>query len=785
MTDKEIAEIYRQMELEIIASMKRNLALHEAEEEETGLKYPQWQAEKLRSLRQYRKENKRIFAKYTKKLPAEVQKQLKSELKQGYSHEIEKYRSIIGEDRYRSAMAMKDSFFSINTRKADALIKEIKGSLFKANAAALRMADDTYRQVITKAELFLTNGVYTEKQAYDMAVRDFLERGLNCIEYKDGRRVNIDDYASMAVRTASQRAYLIGEGEFRKQTGRTLIIISRHNTSCEKCRPFESKVLIDDVYSGGKADDGDYMLLSTAMSLGLFHPRCRHGCGTYFPELEDITGYDRPDNRLNDYGEYDKAGNVDKAVQRHQHAQRMVQKYTRLTVGSADEQNIAKYQKRLDYWQEQEKALSQDTVDGIRIRSDAQAREIILREWEEYRLKFLNHAVPIDFSKLDSLYSDMFSLEKFKDKNIVEQIYSTTAQLSGKYYSPLQRIEWMSAEESKLNTAFASSNHMWEQGSASMRFNPAKINEKGIKRLRELSDNGYSVRYAPGKEIEYVTTHEFGHTILNSGEKLPGKSRNFVEADYSAVKNARKEIDEIWKSYVKDVTDKTEAYEKIRKQLDSKMIFESVQPTKEELKALQEAKRQLDSVKISKYSMKNKDEFIAEAFTDARIGENPKEASKQVHEVINKYFGKKTVANNEKSGIISSGSGNMVEYQTIGKLNVKPLEKEFGKLKTNEVVLTNERVEHIKKRHFEDYDLFFDYISPAVENPDEIIKDLKNENTVFYIKRLQDTNLGIIVKLSLESDNPKIKNSIMTFYRIRNKNLKKLENKNKILYKSE
>ena len=68
--------------------------------------------------------------------------------------------------------------------------------------------------------------------------------------------------------------------------------------------------------------------------------------------------------RLNDYGEYDKAGNVDKAVQRHQHAQRMVQKYTRLTVGSADEQNIAKYQKRRDYWQEQEKALSQDTVDN-------------------------------------------------------------------------------------------------------------------------------------------------------------------------------------------------------------------------------------------------------------------------------------------------------------------------------------------------------------------------------------------------------------------------------------
>ncbi len=107
----------------------------------------------------------------------------------------------------------------------------------------------------------------------------------------------------MAVRTANQRAYMVGEGEFRKSIGETLVIISRHSTSCDLCKPFEGKVLIDDVYSGGTQEDGDYMLLSQAMEQGLYHPRCRHGLGTYYPELEDINGYETDDNKLNDYSE--------------------------------------------------------------------------------------------------------------------------------------------------------------------------------------------------------------------------------------------------------------------------------------------------------------------------------------------------------------------------------------------------------------------------------------------------------------------------------------------------
>ena len=38
----------------------------------------------------------------------------------------------------------------------------------------------------------------------------------------------------------------------------------------------------------------------------------------------------------------------------------------------------------------------------------------------------------------------------------------------------------------------------------------------------------------------------------------------------------------------------------------------------------------------------------------------------------------------------------MAEIIQLGKINTTPLEKEFGKLKTDEIIITNERIDHIK-----------------------------------------------------------------------------------------
>ena len=131
--------------------------------------------------------------------------------------------------------------------------------------ATLRMANDQYRQIIYKAQVFANTGAGTIKQAIDMASKDFLTRGFNCIEYSNGSRHNIADYCDMAIRTANKRANLMGEGEMRKKLGNSLVYVSKHGGACDKCTPWEGRVYIDDVWSGGTEKDGNYPLLSTAI----------------------------------------------------------------------------------------------------------------------------------------------------------------------------------------------------------------------------------------------------------------------------------------------------------------------------------------------------------------------------------------------------------------------------------------------------------------------------------------------------------------------------------------
>ena len=121
----------------------------------------------------------------------------------------------------------------------------------------------------------------------------------------------------------------------------------------------------------------------------------------------------------------------------------------------------------------------------------------------------------------------------------------------------------------------------------------------------------------------------------------------------------------------------------------------------------------------------------------------------------------------------------------IGKLD-KSIIGEYGdKIVTSDVILTDERKLHIYKKHFLDFDIILNNLYKAVMNPDEILDDLKNENTLMYIYKLQQHNLNVVVKLNKVNSNKDLKNSIMTAWLIREKNLKKVRRKNRIIYKNE
>lgn len=132
--------------------------------------------------------------------------------------------------------------------------------------------------------------------------------------------------------------------------------------------------------------------------------------------------------------------------------------------------------------------------------------------------------------------------------------------------------------------------------------------------------------------------------------------------------------------------------------------------------------------------------------------------------------------------IDSDGSVKKIELTVLGNLDPSPLISTFGHLQTTEVVVTDERIARIKERHPEDYLLFEQYGRESILSPDILIQDIKNVGTVFAVKKLPDTNLNVVLRLVLDTDNPDFKNSVMTFYRIREKNLKKLMEKNPVLY---
>lgn len=278
-SEYDLSAAFQAIEDELIASMMRNMRRHRAEETEQGIAWSMWQAEQLKALEKYRKENQKHFGADFVRLNRQIEELIrKSKETGGMKQEIRILQAIRrgfkihGKNTSPAHTAMSAAFFRLNERKLNALIKATTHDMQKAETAVLRMTNDQYRKVIYNAQIYANTGAGTYEKAVDMATKDFLSAGLNCVQYANGARHTLSDYAEMAIRTASKRAYLQGEGEKRQEWGIATVIINKRGNACPLCAPFVGKVMIDDVWSGGRRSDGRYPLLSEAIAAGLYHP---------------------------------------------------------------------------------------------------------------------------------------------------------------------------------------------------------------------------------------------------------------------------------------------------------------------------------------------------------------------------------------------------------------------------------------------------------------------------------------------------------------------------------
>lgn len=338
MPDYDIEGAFRAIENELLDSMIRNLKHHRAEETKEGFEWTSWQTEQLNALNKYKSKNNKVFKKRFAEINSKIEEGIRESKKLGSMDEEIVILDAIkkGFKATKQSNTMQAQFFKVNERKLDALIKATTKDMRKAETAMLRMANDQYRKVIFNAQVYASTGAGTYEQAVDMATKDFLSRGINCIEYKNGARVNIVSYAAMALRTANTRAYLQGEGQKRQEWGIHTVIMNKRGLPCPKCLKWSGRVLIDDVWSGGKSSDGPYPLMSTAMAQGLYHPNCKDGHTTFF---EGITEEPEPLTRK----DIDKSVKATKEEQKLQYAQRQADRFQRLADYSLDKNNKKGY----------------------------------------------------------------------------------------------------------------------------------------------------------------------------------------------------------------------------------------------------------------------------------------------------------------------------------------------------------------------------------------------------------------------------------------------------------
>lgn len=107
-------------------------------------------------------------------------------------------------------------------------------------------------------------------------------------------------------------------------------------------------------------------------------------------------------------------------------------------------------------------------------------------------------------------------------------------------------------------------------------------------------------------------------------------------------------------------------------------------------------------------------------------------------------------------------------------------------IKTSEVVLTEERVSHIREHHPNDFERYSKYIVDMIKRPQYILDDLV-PNTAVIVQEFQEAGecFRLVLKIAVAEDWEDKKNSVITFMKISEKKFRKYLRNKKILYKSE
>ena len=119
----------------------------------------------------------------------------------------------------------------------------------------------------------------------------------------------------------------------------------------------------------------------------------------------------------------------------------------------------------------------------------------------------------------------------------------------------------------------------------------------------------------------------------------------------------------------------------------------------------------------------------------------------------------------------------------VGKIDIEIYNCITKDITTDEVIITDERIQHIKEHHPNNYEQYYSYMRSIIENPEYIIEANK-PNTALILKSFSNGNetFKTVLRLITSSDNSKFKNSIITFMKIIEKEWNRLLKNKKIVF---
>lgn len=346
--DYDVSQSFKRIENELIESMVRNFKRHRVDEAREGFTWEQWQVLQLKELEKYRLANPKKFQGDFSEINQKVEDALKTTYTDAKSAEEAKILEQIKKGKIRQTRgsgAIAGKFFGVNAGRIEHLIEATKADFGRGEWAILRQANDQYRKIIFNAQMYSATGA-TYEQAVDMATKDFLKAGIQSITYKNGARHTMADYSRMALKTGQKRAYLMGEGDVHDKYGIHTVRVNKRVDACPLCVKWLGKVLVDDVYAGGTAEEAQKAgvpLLSEAIDEGFLHPNCKDVYSMY---IEGVSTPADPWSKKELKDIADKY-NKEQALQR---AEDMQASYERMAKNSLDKMNVQRYQARADAW---------------------------------------------------------------------------------------------------------------------------------------------------------------------------------------------------------------------------------------------------------------------------------------------------------------------------------------------------------------------------------------------------------------------------------------------------